>query len=71
MEDFVTIKKVAAQWDITPRRVQRLCAEGKIPGAVKFGRDWAIPIDSERPKDGRVTSGKYINWRRNQEKEAK
>ena len=30
-----------------------MCAEGKLPGAVKFGRDWAIPVDAKRPSDGR------------------
>lgn len=27
-----------------------------IEGAVKFGRDWAIPIDAERPKDNRIVT---------------
>ena len=41
-----------------------MCAEGKIQGAVKFGRDWAIPADAEKPKDARVKSGEYRNWRK-------
>ena len=39
--------------EITPRRVQVLCAQGKIPGAVRFGVTWAIPKDAVKPKDGR------------------
>ena len=42
-----------------------MCAEGRIEGAKKFGRDWAIPADVEKPKDGRVTTGEYKNWRKN------
>lgn len=41
-----------------------MCAEGHIPGAVKFGRSWAIPEDAEKPVDGRVTTGEYKNWRK-------
>ena len=33
---------------------------GKIIGAKRFGRVWAIPVDAERPADGKVKSGKYI-----------
>lgn len=63
IEGYATIKEIAEQWGITPRRVQVLCNKGKIPGAVKFGRDWAVPRDAEKPEDGRVTTGEYKNWR--------
>ncbi len=64
MDDYATIKEIAENWELTTRRVQKLCAEGKIPGASKFGRDWAIPKDAERPVDQRVTTGEYKNWRK-------
>lgn len=35
----------------------------RADGAVKFGRDWAVPMDTEKPEDGRVTTGEYKNWR--------
>ena len=38
-----------------------MCLNGQIEGAVKLGRKWAIPIAAERPKDGRVTTGEYMN----------
>ena len=63
IEGYTTIKVIAEKWGITPRRVQVLCSEGKISGAVKFGRDWAIPIDAKKPEDKRITTGKYKNWR--------
>ena len=67
MEDkYLTIKEVAEKWEITPRRVQRLCADGKLPGAKKFGRDWAIPMNIDKPVDGRIKTGRYTNWRRKQ-----
>lgn len=44
--------------------IQNLCASGRIPGADKLGRTWAIPADAIKPPDGRETSGKYKNWRK-------
>ena len=52
--DYMTVKEAAEKWAITPRRVQVLCAQGKIPGAIRFGVTWAIPKDAVKPKDGRV-----------------
>ena len=49
----MTAKEAAEKWAITPRRVQVLCAQGKIPGVVRFGVTWAIPKDAVKPKDGR------------------
>lgn len=63
-ESYATIKETAAKWNTTTRWVQVLCSQGRIPGAVKFGRDWAIPIDAEKPKDERQTTGQYKNWRK-------
>ena len=53
IEGYTTVKDIAEKWNIKPRTVQIMCAEGKLPGAVKFGRDWAIPVDAKRPSDGR------------------
>ncbi len=63
MDDYLTIQEVAKKWDMTPRWVQSLCADGKIEGAIKFGRAWAVPKDAEKPADRRVVSGRYRNWR--------
>ena len=67
MDGYITITELAKKWNVTVRRIQKLCAEGRIPGATKFGTIWAIPVDAEKPKDERVTTGKYINWRKNRE----
>lgn len=68
IEGYMTIKEVAEKWDITPKRVQVLCMSGRIEGAAKFGREWAIPVTAEKPVDKRVTTGKYKNWRKKDEK---
>ncbi|WP_324824804.1 helix-turn-helix domain-containing protein [Sinanaerobacter sp. ZZT-01] len=56
--DYMTAKEAAEKWAITPRRVQVLCAQGKIPGAIRFGVTWAIPKDTAKPKDGRFKTTK-------------
>jgi hypothetical protein len=56
MEGYMTIKQAAEKWDVTPRRIQFLCSKGRIKGATKFGRDWAIPVDAKKPEDKRITN---------------
>lgn len=58
--EYLSIRQIAEKWDISRRRVQTLCTEGRIPGAMRVGSYWAIPADVEKPKDERIRSGKYI-----------
>ena len=67
IEGYTTVKKISEKWGLKERTVQIMCADGKINGAVKFGRDWAIPVDAVRPEDGRIVSGKYVDWRKIQQ----
>ena len=53
----------AEKWGLSIRRVQTLCSTDRIPGAVKIGSYWAIPIDAEKPKDERIKTGRYIKKR--------
>ena len=64
MDGYLTIKEMAEKWNITARSVQKMCVDGRIKGAQRLGTVWAIPEDTLRPKDGRVTTGKYKNWRK-------
>lgn len=54
MRKMMSTKEAANLWGISDRRVSKLCGEGKIKGAKKEGRSWMIPIDAEKPADGRV-----------------
>lgn len=71
MENYLTIKEVAEKWNLTTRRVQKMCSDGLIPGVIRFGRAWAIPINVEKPIDGRITTGEYVNWRKKKKKKEK
>lgn len=68
LEKYLTVKETAEKWNINPRTVQTMCNDGRIPDAKKFGKAWAIPNNSPRPKDGRETTGKYKNWRHKPDK---
>ena len=48
----ITAKEAAEKWGITPRQVQLLCSQGRIPGAVRFGHAWLIPADAQKPQNG-------------------
>lgn len=51
--EILNVEQMAIKWGISPRTVQNLCKNGKIPGAVHFGKNWMIPADAKRPPDGR------------------
>jgi len=57
--EYMTIQEASEKWGITARRIQVLCADGRLPGAQKFGRQWAIPSNLSKPDDARIKSGKY------------
>ena len=56
--DYLKIEDVSKKWGLSARRVQALCSQGKIEGAFRFGRDWMIPKDANRPTDGRTKAGR-------------
>ena len=57
--EYLSIRQTSELWGISVRRIQVLCADNRIPGAVRIGYLWAIPKDAEKPTDARVKNGKY------------
>jgi len=49
MNGFIQSNEIAERWGLSPRQVQRLCIDGRIKGAIKFGNTWAIPEDAPKP----------------------
>jgi len=49
MNGFIQSNEIAKRWGLSPRQVQRLCIDGRIKGAIKFGNTWAIPEDAPKP----------------------
>lgn len=58
--EYLSIRQTAEKWGISTRRIQILCADSRIPGAIRIDYAWAIPADAEKPKDARVKSGRYV-----------
>ena len=57
---YLSITQTAEKWGLSRRRIQILCVQGRIPGAMKIGSYWAVPDDAKKPTDERIRSGKYI-----------
>jgi hypothetical protein len=55
---MLTISAFAARIGVTPRRARALAAAGRIPGAVKLGRDWLIPEAAEATPGARGPSSR-------------
>lgn len=51
--EYITAQETADKWGITRRRVQILCADGRIKGALKKANLWLLPQDAQKPLDGR------------------
>ena len=59
MIGYIRVEDVAEKWDVSPRHVQRLCNDGFIEGAIKFGTTWAIPKDVKKPtRTGKLKPGR-------------
>ena len=63
--EYLSISQVAEKCRLSTRRINVLCSEGRIPGAMKIGSYWAIPEDAEKPADARIKSGRYVKTKEN------
>ena len=61
MAKFMTTKEASEKWDITERRINVLCKEGRIPGAYKENKRWVIPGDAVKPADKRLKADGLIS----------
>lgn len=64
IEGYILVREAAEKWNLHVRSVQLMCFEGRTPDIVKLGHACAITSGAETPKDGRITTGKYKNWRK-------
>jgi len=51
--EHISVRQAADRWGISMRRVQVLCEQGRIPGAVRLSRAWMIPAHAQKPADPR------------------
>ena len=58
---YLSAKQFSKIWEISERRIIKLCNEGRISGAIKNGMVWEIPENTLKPSDKRSNIYKYIN----------
>ena len=61
MNDYITVQQAAEKWKISPRQVQILCKNGRVPGAVKMSGIWIIPHEVEKPTQRSSKSRNHQN----------
>ena len=47
--EYITVQEAAKKWGVSVRRVQYLCGQERIKGAVRFGPVWRIPETAVLP----------------------
>lgn len=69
MIGYITASEAATKWNISHRRVIKLCSENRIDNAAMLGNMWIIPSDAEKPIDARtvryetkVTAKPFVKW---------
>lgn len=53
MFEYMTVQEAAKLWEISERRIQKLCEKKRIDGVVRLSRVWLIPKDAKKPADAR------------------
>ena len=56
MLDYLSVTETAQKFNVSNRRVQILCEQGRIAGAQMISGVWLIPANTDKPKDGRKKS---------------
>ena len=44
MTGYVTAQQAATEHGVSRRRMHQLLQQGRVQGAVKFGRQWCVPL---------------------------
>ena len=53
MKDYLSLSEAAQKWGVSERRINQYCTEGRIAGAQRIGKAWAIPSNAQKPGDPR------------------
>lgn len=52
--DFTTVSETAVKWGVNEEFVYHLCRTGRIPGVLRDGNHWLVPVDAQKPADRTV-----------------
>ena len=53
---YLSITQTAERWGISTRRIQILCGEGRVPGAIRIGTVWGRTQRNRRTRESRTAS---------------
>lgn len=63
--DYISVKEAAKKFEISERRIQKLCETNRITGCTKVSGVWLIPSDAVKPTDEGTTpiphSSEYLS----------
>lgn len=49
MNGYITVQEASEKWGVSPRQIQILCKNNRLPGATRLSRIWIIPNNIEKP----------------------
>ena len=58
--EYFTAAELSKKWNVSSRMVAYYCETGKIGGAVKKGKLWLIPYNTNKPTDKRSSKNKVV-----------
>lgn len=50
MINYLSVTEAAQKWGVSERSVRGYCADGKIHGAVRKGKNWQLPENAQKPE---------------------
>lgn len=50
--NYLSVSQTAEKWGSSTRRIQVLCGEERMPGAMRVGAFWVIPEDAPKRTQG-------------------
>ena len=54
--DYISVKEAAQKFQLSERRVQKLCETNRIDGCTMVSGIWLIPAMAKKPSDERLSS---------------
>lgn len=57
---YFTAAEFSKKWDISCRMAAYYCEKGRITGALKKGKIWFIPENTEKPADKRASKNRLV-----------
>jgi len=69
VKGYCSVQEIAKRWGISVRWVNQYALDGRIPGAERLGRSWAIPESAVKPEKHRSgPKPKEMSERRSRQK---